>query len=631
MKMKTGIRILTVLTLVFLLAFAASAAGETVISDAASLSAQMGNSAAWGGSSKLGADIDLTGTAQDPIGTYETPFTGSFDGAGHTVKVNITADGPTGLFGVTQDATIRNLTVTGSVENTFAATDAETKIDGKYPGTGALCGVALSGTTIEKCTTRATVKGPGNVGGLVGVIYNYDAHTVTVKNCTGEAKIDSSLGNAGGFFGRIQISSSASPAVLVNGCSNHADVQSVSEDRNRLAGIAGYVRAEAGEVVIENCENTGKITATNSGAKASNCPFAGGITGRIEAVTDATSAVRLLNCKNTGAIESSHHAGGITAYINRSDRATKTASEIVGCLNTATVNGPSHAGGIAGYTENRCGADVRSAVKNCENRGAVSSSACAGGLVGRWYGFDILTSYNSGKVTADSLVGGIAGKAEGAIFCETNSVYLVGTADTAVGESNPICAEMGASSVTADNAGKTDSFAGFDFASTWKSSKDGPTLAAFAGGKVPETTTATTATTKATEPVATTASSSATEKTTEATTKPATTEGTAKTTERATTSAASSASSAEPGASTDAAVTTETTVTTKQTEPAGTTASTEKTVKTDGTTAPAATSATTAAPAGESSGAPIGLIIGIVIAVLAAAVLCIVLVKKKKQ
>ena len=62
MKMKTGIRILTVLTLVLLLAFAASAAGETVISDAASLSALMGNSAAWGGSYKLGADIDLTGT-----------------------------------------------------------------------------------------------------------------------------------------------------------------------------------------------------------------------------------------------------------------------------------------------------------------------------------------------------------------------------------------------------------------------------------------------------------------------------------------------------------------------------------------------------------------------------------------
>ena len=423
-----GIRILTALTLALLLALAAAAAGETVISDAASLAALMNDPAAWGGSYKLGADIDLAGKAQSPIGTYETPFTGSFDGAGHTVKIDIRADGTAGLFGVCEGAAIRNLTVDGSVANSFAATDAETKIDDKYPGTGALCGVALSGTTLENCTARAAVKGPGNVGGLVGVVYNYDARTVTLKNCTSQAAITSTLGNAGGLVGRIQTASSASPAALVSGCANRTDVTSTSEDRNRLGGIAGYVRTEAGEIRFEACENVGDLNAANSGAKGSNNPFVGGIAGRIEAVTDATAAVRILDCKNSGKIESSHHAGGITAYINRSDKATKTASEIVGCLNTGAVSGPSHAGGIIGYSQNRCGADVRSAVKDCENRGAVSSSACAGGLVGRWYGFDILTSYSSGKVTADSLAGGIAGKAEGEVFCETNAVYLAATA-----------------------------------------------------------------------------------------------------------------------------------------------------------------------------------------------------------
>ena len=596
MKMKTGIRILTVLTLVLLFAFAASAAGETVISDAASLSALMGNSAAWGGSYRLGADIDLTGTAQDPIGTYETPFTGSFDGAGHTVKVDIKADGTAGLFGVCAGASVRDLTVTGSVANSFAATDAETKIDDKYPGTGALCGVALSGTTFENCTVRAAVKGPGNVGGLVGVIYNYDAETVTVRNCTGEAEITSTLGNAGGLVGRIQTGSSASPAVLVSGCVNRADVQSTSEDRNRLAGIAGYVRTEAGEIILEACENTGKITAANSGAKGSNNPFAGGIAGRIEAVTAATAAVRILDCRNSGEIESTHHAGGIAAYISRSDKATKTASEIVGCLNTAAVSGPSHAGGIVGYTQNICGADVRSAVKNCENRGAVTSSACAGGLVGRWYGFDILTSFNSGKVTADSLVGGIAGKAEGAIFCETNAVYLAGTADAAVGESNPICVEMAASAVSAADAGKADSFAGFDFASVWQSGKDGPTLAAFVGGKMPDATTA--GTTVTTEPAAT---------------------------EAPATSAASAESTDETAETSDTSETTDTTA------PADTTVPEDSTAAPDDTTAPAESTATTAAPAAEAGGAPIGLIVGIVFAVLVVGALCAWLIQKKKK
>ncbi len=590
-----GIRILAALVLVLLLALAAAAAGETVISDAAALTALMNDASAWSGSYKLGADIDLTGKAQSPIGTYETPFTGSFDGAGHTVKVDIKADGTAGLFGVCEGAAIRNLTVDGSVANTFAATDAETKIDDKYPGTGAVCGVALSGTTFENCTARAAVKGPGNVGGLVGVVYNYAARTVTLKNCTSQAAITSTLGNAGGLVGRIQAASSASPAVFVSGCANRTDVTSTSEDRNRLGGIAGYVRTEAGEIRFETCENAGNLNAANSGAKGSNNPFVGGIAGRIEAVTDATAAVRILDCKNTGNIESSHHAGGITAYINRSDKATLTASEIVGCLNTGAVSGPSHAGGIVGYSQNRCGADVRSAVKNCENRGAVSSSACAGGLVGRWYGFDILTSYSSGKVTADSLAGGIAGKAEGEVFCETNAVYLAGSADAAVGESNPICVEMAASAVSAADAGKAERYAGFDFASVWQVGKNGPALAAFAGGKMPETTTA--ETTVTTAPAETTVTAESTAETGESTTE--STEATAESVETSVTSA-------------------------DTTEPAGSAVA-------DATTAPAETSATTAAPAAETGGAPVGLIVGIGVAVLAVGALCFLLIRKKKK
>ena len=56
-----GIRILAALVLVLLLALAAAAAGETVISDAAALTALMNDASAWSGSYKLGADIDLDG------------------------------------------------------------------------------------------------------------------------------------------------------------------------------------------------------------------------------------------------------------------------------------------------------------------------------------------------------------------------------------------------------------------------------------------------------------------------------------------------------------------------------------------------------------------------------------------
>ena len=149
MKTKSAFRLLLPVCLLALLCLSAFAAGETVISDAAALGRLMDDPAAWSGSYRLGADIDLGSVKQSPIGNYETPFTGSFDGAGHTISgLNIKADGTAGLFGVLSGASVTDLTVKGSVLNSFAATDAETKLDEKYPGTGGIAGVALSGVAV---------------------------------------------------------------------------------------------------------------------------------------------------------------------------------------------------------------------------------------------------------------------------------------------------------------------------------------------------------------------------------------------------------------------------------------------------------------------------------------------------
>ena len=194
------------------------------IGSADALVSLMNDPAAWSGDWTLTADIDLTGKTQSPIGNYETPFTGSFDGAGHTVSgLNIAAGEAAGLFGVTESASVRNLTVTGRAENTFAAETAETRVEGRYPGTGGLVGVALSGTTVENCTSRVSVKGYGNVGGLVGVVYNFGLASVRIDGCRSEAAVESLRGNAGGLLGRIYTASAAFPAVVVSNSVNTAD------------------------------------------------------------------------------------------------------------------------------------------------------------------------------------------------------------------------------------------------------------------------------------------------------------------------------------------------------------------------------------------------------------------------
>lgn len=76
-------------------------------------------------------DIDMTGVEFEGFGSLESPFTGSFDGNGHTIKnpVVITNDDNTkGFFNATKGAKIKNLGISnfsfsGSQANGNKSTD----------------------------------------------------------------------------------------------------------------------------------------------------------------------------------------------------------------------------------------------------------------------------------------------------------------------------------------------------------------------------------------------------------------------------------------------------------------------------------------------------------------------------
>jgi len=66
----------------------------------------------------LGVDLDMVAILDfEPVGDYTTPFTGTFDGLGHTIS-NLTINRPgedyVGLFGCTDGAVIRNVGLIGS-------------------------------------------------------------------------------------------------------------------------------------------------------------------------------------------------------------------------------------------------------------------------------------------------------------------------------------------------------------------------------------------------------------------------------------------------------------------------------------------------------------------------------------
>ena len=107
----------------------------------------------------LGDDISVTTMA----GSGKYPFKGTFDGDGHTLTFNHTADRPNcAPFHITNGATIRNLHATGLIEG------------GIWHYLGGLVGSASGNLTIENCHVStqisSTISGTAFNGGFVGLL-----------------------------------------------------------------------------------------------------------------------------------------------------------------------------------------------------------------------------------------------------------------------------------------------------------------------------------------------------------------------------------------------------------------------------------------------------------------------------
>ena len=194
-----------------------------------------------GACAELTADIDLENAEWMPIGQNTgsledtLAYSGTFNGNGHTISgLNVTGNfNYSGLFGYTQGATIRNLTVAGKVTST--STDSSTAV-------GGIIGRA-KGSTIENCGNLCAVTAPaGHTGGIVGyAAYMKDA-SGSITACYNAGKI-SGGDYAGGIVGTCY------DEVYIYDCYN---VGAVSGNR-AIGGIAG----NSGSARLFNCYNAG--------------------------------------------------------------------------------------------------------------------------------------------------------------------------------------------------------------------------------------------------------------------------------------------------------------------------------------------------------------------------------------
>jgi len=204
------------------------------------------------GNYQLTADITVTA----PYANDFADFSGTFDGNGHTVTLDITAStANVGLFSKLADgAVVKNVITAGSVTTT-----------GKKCVAG-IAGYATDNVKIENCKNTASITGNKNVGGILGEAYNNEESiSVGIKNCANEGAVNGTGSAVGGIVGKMEGQNS------IIDCYNRGNITGF----NNYAGIVGQ---STGALVatIKNCYSVGAVTAYGASTNAGYALIGGG-------------------------------------------------------------------------------------------------------------------------------------------------------------------------------------------------------------------------------------------------------------------------------------------------------------------------------------------------------------------
>ena len=181
----------------------------------------------------LMTDIDLSGVDWEPVafGDYNTYYTGTFDGNGHTIsnlaitKENLSFGDDCGMFGyVGANATIKNLTLE-NVSLNVSANETSFNV-----AIGALAGANQG--TISNCNVSGNISINSQmqrVGGIVGRM----EYGGVIQYCHSSASIQGNSYYVGGVLGGEYMT-----ATVIKGCSFSGSITS----NGAIGGIAGYCR-----------------------------------------------------------------------------------------------------------------------------------------------------------------------------------------------------------------------------------------------------------------------------------------------------------------------------------------------------------------------------------------------------
>lgn len=229
------------------------------------------NGGSYGLKAEVTEDFNTDHTKQDcwmtPIGTKAHPYTGTFDGKGHTISgFNIySVDNDlqknvqyVGLFGYVKNALIKNVHIVGTEESYFnriTGTDANDMSDRSY---GLLCGI-MEASTVQDCSVSMPIftNVAGYVGALVGGVAGVSGSAASViERCSAEGtwRIRHS-GIYGGILGYGY-------NCVIRDCYSLCNMSLQQDKKARIGGILGYMSVTTSNrsAKLTNCYSYGKLT-----------------------------------------------------------------------------------------------------------------------------------------------------------------------------------------------------------------------------------------------------------------------------------------------------------------------------------------------------------------------------------
>lgn len=212
---------------------------------------------------ELTDDINMSdfGDKFAPIGTWDKPYSGTFNGNGHRIKnLTYSSSDLAGVFGcVSGTTTIKNLIVDSSCSFTRSEGYGAAGLVGCMARASDASSDAIS-ITLENCGNEANVTGDVNAAGLIGGVYNTDTNgnaTVTITNCYNTGKITGNSQSAA-FIGY------GNSKVTVKNCYNMGAVTGCDENHSLIRYKEGAKVSASNIYNLSTVASDEKATSTTA-------------------------------------------------------------------------------------------------------------------------------------------------------------------------------------------------------------------------------------------------------------------------------------------------------------------------------------------------------------------------------